>query len=52
ELALLAGVTTKNWSKTFTGHWVAMKHIFHRLDNEALLFVTITRLKQKAAFSQ
>ncbi|EEX1043986.1 antiterminator, partial [Escherichia coli] len=42
ELALLAGVTTKNWSKTFTGHWVAMKHIFHRLDNEALLFVTIT----------
>ncbi|EOK3566317.1 antiterminator, partial [Escherichia coli] len=27
-------------------------HIFHRLDNEALLFVTRTRLKQKAAFSQ
>ena len=26
ELALLAGVTTKNWSKTFTRHWVAMKH--------------------------
>ncbi len=33
QLALLVGVTTKNWSKTFTGHWVAMKHIFHRLDS-------------------
>ncbi|EFN7977833.1 antiterminator, partial [Escherichia coli] len=52
DLALLAGVTTKNWSKTFTGHWVAMKHIFHRLDSEALFFVTRTRSKQKAAFSQ
>ncbi|EGR9550080.1 antiterminator, partial [Escherichia coli] len=50
-LALLVGVTTKNWSKTFTGHWVAMKHIFHRLDSEALLLVEGTRLKQKAAFS-
>ncbi|EHO0050232.1 bacteriophage antitermination protein Q [Escherichia coli O2:H6] len=52
DLALLAGVTAKNWSKTFTGHWIAMKHIFHRLDSEALLFVTRTRSKQKAAFSQ
>ncbi|EFW0415158.1 antiterminator, partial [Shigella flexneri] len=52
ELALLAGVTTKNWSKTFTGHWVVMKHIFHRLDSEALLFVMRTRLEQKAAFSK
>ncbi|WP_137531673.1 bacteriophage antitermination protein Q [Escherichia coli] len=51
ELALLVGVTTKNWSKTFTGHWVAMKHIFHRLDSEALLLVERTRSKQKAAFS-
>lgn len=51
ELALLVGVTTKNWSKTFTGHWVAMKHIFHRLDSEALLLVEGTRSKQKAAFS-
>lgn len=51
ELALLVGVTTKNWSKTFTGHWVAMKHIFHRLDGEALLLVEGTRSKQKAAFS-
>ncbi|EFI6540330.1 TPA: antiterminator, partial [Escherichia coli] len=32
-------------------HWVAMKHTFHRLDSEALLFVTRTRSKQKAAFS-
>ncbi|EFE6919273.1 antiterminator [Escherichia coli] len=52
ELALLAGVTTKNWSKTFTGHWVAMKHIFHRLDSEALLFVMRTRSEQKTAFSK
>ncbi|EFP7600423.1 antiterminator, partial [Shigella flexneri] len=52
ELALLAGVTTKNWSKTFTGHWVVMKHIFHRLDSEALLFVMRTRSEQKAAFSK
>ncbi|WP_085445649.1 bacteriophage antitermination protein Q [Escherichia coli] len=51
-LAELVGVTPKSWSKTFTGHWVAMKHIFHRLDSEALLFVTRTRSKQKAAFSQ
>ncbi|MXD62225.1 antiterminator, partial [Escherichia coli] len=28
-----------------------MKHIFHRLDSEALLFVMRTRSKQKAAFS-
>ena len=52
ELALLAGVTTKNWTKTFTGHWVAMKHIFHRLDSEALLFVMRTRSEQKTAFSK
>ncbi|EKG8828359.1 TPA: antiterminator [Escherichia coli] len=52
DLALLAGVTTKNWSKTFTGHWVAMKHIFHQLDSEALLLVMRTRLEQKAAFSK
>ncbi|EMU6449356.1 antiterminator, partial [Shigella flexneri] len=45
-------VTTKNWSKTFTGHWVVMKHIFHRLDSEALLFVMRTRSEQKAAFSK
>ncbi|MFO6484692.1 hypothetical protein ACLBR5_17665 [Escherichia coli] len=28
-----------------------MKHIFHRLDSEALLLVERTRSKQKAAFS-
>ncbi|HBD4159898.1 TPA: antiterminator, partial [Escherichia coli] len=33
-------------------HWVAMKHIFQRLDSEALLFVMRTRSKQKAAFSK
>ncbi|ENC1301716.1 antiterminator, partial [Shigella flexneri] len=45
-----AGVTTKNWSKTFTRHWVAMKHIFHRLDSEALLFVMRTRSKKRRHF--
>ena len=52
ELASLVGVTPKNWSRTFTEHWVAMKYIFHRLDSEALLFVMSTRSKQKEAFSQ
>ncbi len=52
ELALLAGITTKNWSKTFTGHWVAMKHIFHQLDSEALLFAARTRSKQKTVLSK
>ncbi len=52
ELASLAGVTPKNWSRTFTEHWVAMKHIVHGLDSESLLFVMSTRSKQKAAFSQ
>ncbi|EMN7920252.1 bacteriophage antitermination protein Q [Escherichia coli] len=52
ELALLVGVTSKNWSETFTERWVAMKHIFLQLDSEALLLVTRTRSKQKATFSQ
>ncbi|ANO88466.1 antiterminator [Escherichia coli] len=52
DLALLAGITTKNWSKTFTGHWVAMKHIFHQLDSEALLFAARTRSKQKTVLSR
>lgn len=52
ELASLVGVTSKNWSETFTERWVAMKHIFLQLDSEALLLVTRTRSKQKATFSQ
>ena len=51
-LASLVGVTTKNWSETFTERWVAMKHIFLQLDSDALLLVTKTRSKQKAAFLQ
>ncbi|WP_252356898.1 bacteriophage antitermination protein Q, partial [Escherichia coli] len=51
-LASLVGVTTKNWSETFTERWVAMKHIFLQLDSDALLLVTRTRSKQKAAFLQ
>ncbi|HAZ3572462.1 TPA: antitermination protein [Escherichia coli] len=52
ELALLVGVTSKNWSETFTERWVAMKHIFLQLDSQALLLVTRTRSKQKATFSR
>ena len=52
ELASLVGVTSKNWSETFTERWVVMKHIFLQLDSEALLLVTRTRSKQKATFSQ
>ncbi|RZY63105.1 hypothetical protein EXX27_24175, partial [Escherichia coli] len=51
ELASLVGVTSKNWSETFTERWVAMKHIFLQLDSEALLLVTRTRSKQKTTFS-
>ncbi|EHR8153076.1 antitermination protein [Escherichia coli] len=52
KLALLVGVTSKNWSETFTERWVAMKHIFLQLDSQALLLLTKTRSKQKATFSQ
>ncbi|ARA36123.1 bacteriophage antitermination protein Q [Escherichia coli] len=52
ELASLVGVTSKNWSETFTERWVAMKHIFLQLDSEALLLLTRTRSKQKTTFSQ
>ncbi|EEY6118612.1 bacteriophage antitermination protein Q [Escherichia coli] len=52
KLALLVGVTSKNWSETFTERWVAMKHIFLQLDSQALLLLTKTRSKQKTTFSQ
>lgn len=52
ELASLVGVTSKNWSETFTERWVAMKHIFLQLDSQALLLLTKTRSKQKTTFSQ
>lgn len=49
ELALLVGVEDKNWSKTFTGHWLAMRTIFLRLDQDSLLSVSKTRSKQITA---
>lgn len=52
DLASLVGVTSKNWSETFTERWVAMKHIFLQLDSQALLLLTKTRSKQKTTFSQ
>ncbi|MEE9648104.1 bacteriophage antitermination protein Q [Enterobacter soli] len=47
-LALLVGVTAKNWSETFTDRWVEMRRIFLRLDSGALLQVTRSRSQQKA----
>ncbi|HCB0667853.1 TPA: antiterminator [Klebsiella variicola subsp. variicola] len=48
ELAVLVGVSGKNWSKTFTSHWVAMHRVFSALDRESLLTVIKTRSQQKA----
>ncbi|MBL5931011.1 hypothetical protein I7V29_12790 [Lelliottia amnigena] len=52
KLAELVGVTPKNWSETFTDHWIEMKRIFLRLDSDALLKVTRARSQQKATNSQ
>ncbi|WP_334368635.1 bacteriophage antitermination protein Q [Escherichia coli] len=48
KLALLVGVTSKNWSETFTDRWVDMKAIFLTLDRNALMQVTRSRSQQKA----
>lgn len=47
-LASLIGVTTKNWSETFTERWEEMKSTLRRLDSDSLLQVTQTRSQQKA----
>ncbi|MGR7472535.1 bacteriophage antitermination protein Q [Klebsiella aerogenes] len=47
-LASLIGVTTKNWSETFTERWEGMKSTLRRLDSDSLLQVTRTRSQQKA----
>ena len=48
KLAGFVGVTPKNWSETFTDHWIEMKRAFLRLDSGALLQVTRSRSQQKA----
>ncbi|HCN5322497.1 TPA: antiterminator [Escherichia coli] len=48
KLAQLVGVTSKNWSETFTDRWVGMKAIFLTLDRNALMRVTRSRSQQKA----
>lgn len=48
DLAVMVGVTPKNWSETFTARWEAMKGIFDQLDSDALLQVTRSRSQQKA----
>lgn len=47
-LASLIGVTTKNWSETFTERWEEMKSTLRRLDSDSLFQVTRTRSQQKA----
>ncbi|QUS06049.1 antiterminator [Klebsiella aerogenes] len=47
-LASLIGVTTKNWSETFTERWEEMKSTLRRLDSDSLIQVTRSRSQQKA----
>ncbi|MDK6927815.1 bacteriophage antitermination protein Q [Klebsiella aerogenes] len=47
-LASLIGVTTKNWSETFTERWEEMKTTLLRLDSDSLMQVTRSRSQQKA----
>lgn len=47
-LASLIGVTTKNWSETFTERWEEMKSTLLRLDSDSLIQVTRSRSQQKA----
>ncbi|EOX8431509.1 bacteriophage antitermination protein Q [Salmonella bongori] len=51
ELAGLVGVSEKNWSETFTRHWLTMRAVFLRLDLASLLSVSKTRSEQ-VAFNQ
>ncbi|ELM1462784.1 TPA: antiterminator [Citrobacter amalonaticus] len=46
DLAVLMEVEDKNWSKTFTGHWLAMRAVFLRLDQVSLLNILKTRSEQ------
>ncbi|MDU2940165.1 MAG: bacteriophage antitermination protein Q [Enterobacteriaceae bacterium] len=48
KLAEMVGVTSKNWSETFTDRWVEMKRIFLKMDSDALIHVTRSRSQQKA----
>ncbi|EEH9316131.1 antiterminator [Salmonella enterica] len=48
DLAVLVDVTGKNWSETFTRHWLVMRTIFFRLDQLSLLSVSKTRSEQVA----
>ncbi|WP_449567493.1 bacteriophage antitermination protein Q [Lelliottia nimipressuralis] len=48
DLAVLVGVTAKNWSETFTERWLEMKRIYECLDSGALLQVARSRSQQKA----
>lgn len=48
DLAGLVGVTEKNWSETFTRHWLTMRAVFLRLDQASLLSVSEARSEQVA----
>ena len=46
KLAILVGVTPKNWSETFTERWEEMKTTLRRLDSDSLLQITRSRSQQ------
>ncbi|EAA0558722.1 antiterminator [Salmonella enterica subsp. enterica serovar Lexington] len=48
DLVGLVGVSEKNWSETFTRHWLTMRTIFLRLDQASLLSVSDSRSEQVA----
>ncbi|EDB0847178.1 antiterminator [Salmonella enterica] len=48
DLAGQVGVSEKNWSETFTRHWLTMRTIFLRLDQASLLSVSDSRSEQVA----
>ncbi|ECE3530027.1 antiterminator [Salmonella enterica] len=49
DLAGLVGVTEKNWSETFTRHWLTMRTILMRLDRYSLLMAVRGRSEQVAS---
>lgn len=52
QLAELVGVAKATWTETYLPHWLAMKRVFTRLDNQALLSVSRSRSQQKATHFQ
>ena len=51
KLAELVGVAKSTWTETYLPHWLALRNVFKRLDNDALISVTRSRFQQKATNS-